>query len=96
MTSACGVVEEVHTEETGIYEGRVDRNVRAAIKGQKAVIVPFAAGNVTRDFVESVEKKLSIDGRHTYLYELDADEIADEIRKESVYDAAQVHDGNYI
>ena len=146
MTSACGVVEEVHTEETGLYEGRVDRNVRAAIKGQKAVIVPFAAGNVTRDFVESVEKKLSIDGRHTYLYapdvredvnailkhlhhagiivllfaseqqiagikvegaeiysgdwnadgELDADEIADEIRKESVYDAAQVHDGNYI
>ena len=146
MTSACGVVEEVHTEETGLYEGRIDRNVRAAIKGQKAVIVPFAAGNVTRDFVESVEKKLSIDGRHTYLYapdiredvnavlkhlhhagiivllfaseqqiagikvegaevysgdwnadgELDADEIADEIRKESVYDAAQVHDGNYI
>ena len=146
MTSACGVVEEVHTEETGLYEGRVDRNVRAAIKGQKAVIVPFAAGNVTRDFVESVEKKLSIDGRHTYLYapdiredvnavlkhlhhagiivllfaseqqiagikvegaevyngdwnadgELDSDEIADEIRKESVYDAAQVHDGNYI
>ena len=146
MTSACGVVEEVHTEETGLYEGRIDRNVRAAIKGQKAVIVPFAAGNVTRDFVESVEKKLSIDGRHTYLYapdiredvnavlkhlhhagiivllfaseqqiagikvegaevysgdwnadgELDSDEIADEIRKESVYDAAQVHDGNYI
>ena len=146
MTSACGVVEEVHTEETGLYEGRIDRNVRAAIKGQKAVIVPFAAGNVTRDFVESVEKKLSIDGRHTYLYapdiredvnvvlkhlhhagiivllfaseqqiagikvegaeiysgdwnadgELDADEIADEIRKESVYDVAQVHDGNYI
>lgn len=146
MTSACGVVEEVHTEETGLYEGRIDRNVRAAIKGQKAVIVPFAAGNVSRDFVESVEKKLSIDGRHTYLYapdiredvnavlkhlhhagiivllfaseqqiagikvegaevysgdwnadgELDADEIADEIRKESVYDAAQVHDGNYI
>ena len=28
--------------------------------------------------------------------ELDSDEIADEIRKESVYDAAQVHDGNYI
>ena len=28
--------------------------------------------------------------------ELDADEIADEIRKESVYDAVQVHDGSYI
>ena len=24
MTSACGVVEEVHTEETGLYEGRID------------------------------------------------------------------------
>ncbi len=34
MTSACGVVEEVHTEESGLYEGRVDRNVRAAIRAE--------------------------------------------------------------
>ena len=47
MTSACGVVEEVHTEETGLYEGRIDRNVRAAIKGQKAIIVPFAAQEIS-------------------------------------------------
>ncbi len=70
MTSACGVVEEVHTEESGLYEGRVDRNVRAAIKGQKAITAVFVDGvdAVNRGFVEDVEKALNIDGRHTYLY----------------------------
>ena len=70
MTSACGVVDEVHTEESGLYEGRVDRNVRAAIKGQKAVTAVFVDGEngVNRGFVEDVEKSLNIDGRHTYLY----------------------------
>lgn len=70
MTSACGVVEEVHTEESGLYEGRVDRNVRAAIKGQKAITAVFVDGvdGVNRGFVEDVEKALNIDGRHTYLY----------------------------
>ena len=70
MTSACGVVEEVHTEESGLYEGRVDRNVRAAIKGQKAITAVFVDGvdGINRGFVEDVEKVLNIDGRHTYLY----------------------------
>ena len=70
MTSACGVVEEVHTEESGLYEGRIDRNVRAAIKGQKAITAVFVDGvdGVNRGFVEDVEKALNIDGRHTYLY----------------------------
>ena len=69
MTSACGVVEEVHTEESGLYEGRVDRNVRAAIKGQKAITAVFVDGvdGVNRGFVEDVEKALNIVGRHTYL-----------------------------
>ena len=44
MTSACGVVEQVHTEETGLYEGRVDRNTRAALKSQKAITVKFVEG----------------------------------------------------
>ena len=44
MTSACGVVEELHTEENGLYEGRIDRNVRAAIKGQKAITAVFVDG----------------------------------------------------
>lgn len=70
MTSACGVVEQVHTEESGLYEGRVDRKVRAAIKGQTAVTVEFIDGDegVNRAFVEDVEKALNLDGRHTYLY----------------------------
>ena len=69
MTSACGVVEQVHTEETGLYEGRVDRNTRAALKSQKAITVKFVEGKtITRAYVEAVEKALSIEGRHTYLY----------------------------
>jgi sulfate adenylyltransferase subunit 1 len=147
MTSACGVVTEVNTEETGLYEGRVDRHVRAAIKGQKAIIVPFEASeNITRDYVEAVEKQLNLAGRHTYLYAAkkgedvndvvkhlqhagiivllyasaeqiksvnvdgaevydmklaaaqtpEVEDVAENIRKESVYDDASVHDGNFI
>ena len=69
MTSACGVVENVNAEEHGLYEGRVDRKVRAAVKGQTAVTVEFIKSDkVNRAFVEDVEKVLHIDGRHTYLY----------------------------
>ena len=70
MTSACGVVQQVNTEETGLYEGRVDRHVRAAIKGQTAITGEFVQGEngVNRAFVEDVEKALNLEGRHTYLY----------------------------
>lgn len=70
MTSACGVVEKVNTEESGLYEGRIDREVRAAIKGQKAVTVEFIKDDklINRAFAEDVEKLLNLQGRHTYLY----------------------------
>ena len=70
MTSACGVVEKVNKEDSGSYEGRVDRIVRAAIKGQKAVTALFVDNkdNVNRAFVEEIEKALNLAGRHTYLY----------------------------
>lgn len=70
MTSACGVVESIDIEETGVYEGRIDRNARAALKGQKAVTVVFDSRqrDVSRDFAEDVEKALNLYGRHTYLY----------------------------
>lgn len=69
MTSACGVVESIDTKEHGLYEGRIDRKVRAAMKGQKAVTVEFIKeGTIDRAFVEEVEKALSLQGRHTYLY----------------------------
>ena len=53
MTSACGVVEEVNTDESALYEGRVDRKVRAAIKGQTAITVEFVNG-ANRAFVEYI------------------------------------------
>ena len=70
MTSACGVVEKVNTEDSGLYEGRIDREVRAAIKGQKAVTVELVKEDkvINREFVEDVEKLLNLQGRHTYLY----------------------------
>ena len=83
MTSACGVVEQVHTEESGLYEGRVDRKVRAAIKGQTAITVEFIDGDqgVNRAFVEDVEKALNLDGRHTYLYAPQAGEDISNVLK---------------
>jgi len=70
MTSACGVVETVNTEDASLYEGRVDRNIRAVMKNQTAITVEFVNGKngLNRAFVEDVEKTLSIEGRHTYLY----------------------------
>ena len=56
MTSACGVVESIDTKEHGLYEGRIDRKVRAAMKGQKAVTVEFIKeGTMDRAIVEDVE-----------------------------------------
>lgn len=70
MTSACGVVEEVNLKDSDLYEGRVDRKVRAAIKGQTAITVEFINDKygINRAFVEDVEKALNLEGRHTYLY----------------------------
>ncbi len=73
MTSACGVVEEVNTDESALYEGRVDRKVRAAIKGQTAITVEFVNG-ANRAFVEDIEKALNLYGRYTYLYAPQANE----------------------
>lgn len=73
MTSACGVVEEVNTDESALYEGRVDRKVRAAIKGQTAITIEFVNG-AKRAFVEDIEKALNLYGIHTYLYAPQANE----------------------
>lgn len=82
MTSACGVVESIDTKEHGLYEGRIDRKVRAAMKGQKAVTVEFIKeGKIDRAFVEDVEKALSLQGRHTYLYAPVANEDIDLVIK---------------
>jgi sulfate adenylyltransferase subunit 1 len=83
MTSACGVVNEIHAEEEGLQSGKVNRYSRSALKGQKAITVefPINRAGITTDLVEDVEKALSIEGRHTYLYRVKAgDPVADIIK----------------
>lgn len=71
MTSACGVVTEIDVEEAGFNEGNVNKAVRSALKGQTPLTVEFELGKdeVTIEYVEKIEKALSLEGRHTYLYE---------------------------
>jgi sulfate adenylyltransferase subunit 1 len=69
MTSACGVVTEL-LEDTAVVNSYVDREARSNFKGQRAVTVEFPAGTagIDYEFVQRVEKELSLLGRHTYLY----------------------------
>jgi sulfate adenylyltransferase subunit 1 len=69
MTSACGVVTEL-LEDTAVVNSYVDRETRSNFKGQRAVTVEFPAGTagINYEFVQKVEKELSLLGRHTYLY----------------------------
>lgn len=70
MTSACGVVTEIDDQEAGFNEGYVNKAVRASLKGQTPLTVEFELGKdgVTVEYVEKIEKALSLEGRHTYLY----------------------------
>lgn len=69
MTSACGVVTEV-VEEKGAVDVKIGANARAALKGQLPVVAEFPVGtdDVSLQLAEKVEKILSNEGRHTYLY----------------------------
>ena len=71
MTSACGVVTELHADEDGLEEKKVNKKLRSALNGQSAVTVEFLVG---LELAEQVEKQLSAEGRHTYLYAPEADE----------------------
>ena len=69
MTSACGIVTDIDDQEAGFNEGNVNKAVRAALKGQTSLTVEFELGNeITIEYVEKIEKALSLEGRHTYLY----------------------------
>ncbi len=83
MTSACGVVTGVDTEEEGFYNGRVNREARSALKGQTAVTVEFPLGRqgITWELVEEIEKQLSREGKHTYLYKPKSGEAVSEVVK---------------
>jgi sulfate adenylyltransferase subunit 1 len=70
MTSACGVVTEVSKEQTNSYRGRIDKEMRSSIKGQRAVTaeLPLGLHGITEQFVERLEKELINKGRHTYVF----------------------------
>ena len=76
MTSACGVVTELHADEDGLEEKKVNKKLRSALNGQSEVTVEFLVGQhgITLELAEQVEKQLSAEGRHTYLYAPEADE----------------------
>ena len=76
MTSACGVVTELHADEDGLEEKKVNKKLRSALNGQSAVTMEFPVGQhgITLELAEQVEKQLSAEGRHTYLYAPEADE----------------------
>lgn len=76
MTSACGVVTELHADEDGLEEKKVNKKLRSALNGHSAVTVEFLVGQhgITLELAEQVEKQLSAEGRHTYLYAPEADE----------------------
>ena len=81
MTSACGVVTEIRTDEKGFNEGKVNKTVRSALNGQNAVTVEFPIGTdgITIEFVEKVEKELSMEGKHTYLFAPENEEDATDV-----------------
>lgn len=70
MTSACGVITALQPLSGDLYEKKVDRTFRSALKNQTPVTVEFPVGKegITLKLVENVEKQLSASGRHTYLY----------------------------
>ncbi len=73
MTSACGVIEQ-YERSGGLTEKRISTKTRSASMGQQAVTVVFRKEQgVTRELLESAERKLILEGRHTYLLEENAD-----------------------
>lgn len=88
MTSACGVVTEIHQGGNDLVRKTVDKSVRSAMKAQKAVSVaiPVDGERVTEEFLAKVEKELSVEGRHTYRFvaKNEAGASADEIVKHLV------------
>ncbi|MDO4615664.1 MAG: GTP-binding protein [Lachnospiraceae bacterium] len=85
MTSACGVVEELSEQDARFAEGKVTKELRAALAGQTAVTVEFRIGEaedrISLERVQEIEKALVVQGRHTYLYKPESDEHLEEVTR---------------
>lgn len=81
MTSACGVVETVQ-------EGGHKENLRGILKGQTPLVFLFDK-SVSRQTLADAERRLTLEGRHTYLYEPQQGEPV-ELVAEHLYQAGLV------
>lgn len=70
MTSACGVITAVHSNDGKVYVTNVDSQKRAIQKGQAAKVFEFLLGKngVSSSLLQKIEKRLYESMRHTYLY----------------------------
>nr|MCR5606779.1 GTP-binding protein [Treponema sp.] len=70
MTSACGVIKEIHLNGESKYSSTIDNKKRAGLKGQTAKVFEFFLGKngVTNDVLQKIEKRLYDSLKHTYLY----------------------------
>ena len=70
MTSACGVITAVHSNEGKVHVTNVDSQKRAIQKGQSAKVFEFLLGKngVSSSLLQKLEKRLYESMRHTYLY----------------------------
>lgn len=74
MTSACGVVAQLYKSDNANTVTEIDRETRSQWKGQRAITVeiPLSEDGFDLEFVKKVERELSNQGRHTYLYAPDS------------------------
>ena len=74
MTSACGVVTQLYKSDNANTVTEIDRETRSQWKGQRAITVeiPLSEDGFDLEFVKKVERELSNQGRHTYLYAPDS------------------------
>ena len=70
MTSACGVVTQLYKSDNANTVTEIDRETRSQWKSQRAITVelPHSEDGFDLEFIKKVERELSNQGRHTYLY----------------------------
>lgn len=82
MTSTCGVVTEI-TEDKTKKQHIITGDIRSAMKGQNVVnaLFVYGANSAKKEWIQDIDRELTLSGRHTYLYEPQEGEPAAEIVK---------------
>lgn len=82
MTSACGVVTEI-TEEKTQKQHIITGEIRSAMKGQNVLnaLFTYEVDSIKKEWIQDIDRELTLSGRHTYLYEPQEGEPAAKIVK---------------